>query len=292
MAKKFDGTELNVSGTTVVAFTAAMSDDMRAFRDEYAQTKAFLADMPGHITAEVLRIIEPLNVQITEERVAGIAALEYIAGLESKTIMIESVVTGLVGSTTTPPGFAPTCGVCSPNTASTSPWGHTPAVVSGTPGQPGPSGANDPLGSMRACMGGNNICHCIHVKELIERVDRIEATSRTAAATFVPDPWSRNVGPTAPATLSGPSTGNIAAPNDTLPLKLTATLGAIGYKDRPIFDMKMSLQDDYKFNGSKDGFKWKGKVGSYFTTCAPVLMEVLKWAERQDNQPIKAETFA
>ena len=145
---------------------------------------------------------------------------------------------------------------------------------------------------MRTCMGGNNICHCIHVRGLIGRVDRVEATSRTAAAAFIPDPWMRNVGPTAPATLSGPSTGNIAAPNDTLPLKLTATLGAIGYNDRPIFDMKMALQDDYKFNGSRDGSKWKSKVGSYFITCAPVLMEVLEWAERQDSQPIRAETFS
>ena len=36
-----------------------MDDDMKAFRAESAQ-------MPAHITAEVLRIIEPVNVQIAE----------------------------------------------------------------------------------------------------------------------------------------------------------------------------------------------------------------------------------
>jgi hypothetical protein len=53
---------------------------------------------------------------------------------------------------------------------------------------------------------------------------------------------------------------------------LALTLGSIGYKDRPIFDQKMSLQEEYRFNGVKDGFKWKTKVQAYFTTCAPVLM--------------------
>ena len=79
---------------------------------------------------------------------------------------------------------------------------------------------------------------------------------------------------------------------DVLPLKLMATLGSIGYKDRPIFDHKMTLQDEMKFNGVKDGFKWKKKIEQYFITCAPVMMEISRWAERQDHRPIRAETFA
>ncbi len=69
-------------------------------------------------------------------------------------------------------------------------------------------------------------------------------------------------------------------------------LGPIGYKDRPVFDHKMTLQDDFKFNGVKDGYKWKGKVESYFMSCAPVMMEILRWAERQNLNPIKWETVS
>ena len=132
---------------------------------------------------------------------------------------------------------------------------------------------NDPLGTLRAVIGGNNRCHCIHVAELITRVDKLEANPRTATATFVPDPWGHAAGHRAPAAAAGePRTASTAVASPALSLKLTATLGSIGYKDRPIFDQKMSLQEEYRFNGVKDGFKWKTKVQAYFTTCAPVLM--------------------
>ena len=63
------------------------------------------------------------------------------------------------------------------------------------------------------------------------------------------------------------------ATGSELPLRLTAPLGSIGFKDRAIFDMKFTLQDEYKFSGKPgEGFKWKKKVESYFITCAPVLM--------------------
>ena len=37
--------------------------------------------------------------------------------------------------------------------------------------------------------------------------------------------------------------------------------------------------------------KWKGKVERYFISCAPVLMEILAWAERQDQTPIDVTKF-
>ena len=45
-----------------------------------------------------------------------------------------------------------------------------------------------------------------------------------------------------------------------MPLTLMQPIGSIGYKDRPVFDHNMTLQDDFKFNGVKDGYKWKGEV--------------------------------
>ena len=170
---------------------------------------------------------------------------------------------------------------------------------------------------MRAVIGGNQLCHCIHVKEVIERVDKLEAKAQ-----WTKDAWAKDGG-AAGGGAAGPGSGAGGAPGggtggwapgggagggppgggagiggsparvwDELPLKLTATLGSIGYKDRPIFDHKMTLQDEFKSNGVKDGFKWKGEIGKYFITCAPVLMELLRWAERQDHTPITAATFA
>ena len=58
-----------------------------------------------------------------------------------------------------------------------------------------------------------------------------------------------------------------------------------------MFDHKMTMQQEFKFNGMKDGMKWKGKVGIYFISCAPVLMEILAWAKRQDQQIIDVDKF-
>jgi hypothetical protein len=70
-----------------------------------------------------------------------------------------------------------------------------------------------------------------------------------------------------------------------------STLGSVGYKDRPIFDQKMTLQDEFKFNGkTENAFKWKTKVHGYFITCAPILLEIFRWAEKMDLTPIANET--
>ena len=174
MAKKLDGTQVSVGAFASVPFTQAMNLDMKALREEFALVKNTLNDLPAHTSAEIIRVCQPLEARIAAEGATGIAALECIAALESKTVMIESAVMSLQAA---PPGFAPTCGVCSPGPSSASPWGHSPTVVSGTPGQPGSSRAIDPLSVTRACIGGNDICHCIHVRELIGRVDMVEVVN-------------------------------------------------------------------------------------------------------------------
>ena len=54
---------------------------------------------------------------------------------------------------------------------------------------------------------------------------------------------------------------------------------------------RKELQEEFKFNGVKDGMKWKDKVERYFISCAPVLLDVLVWAERQDNELITHDRF-
>jgi hypothetical protein len=70
-----------------------------------------------------------------------------------------------------------------------------------------------------------------------------------------------------------------------MPLRLMQPIVSIGYKDRPVFDHAMALQDDFGFTGVKDGDTWTGNAEKYFMPCAPVMMEVLRWAERQEHAP-------
>ena len=216
---------------------------MKALREEFALVETTLGDLPAHTTAEIFRVFQPLDARITAESGAGLGALEYIATLESKTMMIEATMADLH---VVPPGFTPAGGVCSPGPSSTKPWRHSPPVVSGTPGQPGSSGASDPSGAMRACMGGRHLCHCMHVKKLMGRVD-------TAAATFIPDPWARSTGQLAPAVPGARADGSLPVVADIIPLKLSASTGSVGYKDRTTFGMKMPLRGEYKFNGDNNG---------------------------------------
>ena len=84
--------------------------------------------------------------------------------------------------------------------------------------------------------------------------------------------------------------GNARAPRP-MPLRMPGPLGAIQYKDRPMFDDKVMMHQDYAYNGSKGGSTWKSKVERYFITKAPCLREVLEWAECEDNEAIDESKF-
>ena len=158
-------------------------------------------------------------------------------------------------------------------------------------GASGSSSAGDPVGLLRAVIGGNNRCHCIHVSELIEKVTALEqrANTRHGAApsdTPPPDFWAAAAGRLAPPAASAARAGPTP-----LPLALHAPLGAIAFKDRKLFDDKLAMQDEFKFNGVRGGISWKGKVERYFISCAPILKELLEWAEKEDMDEITEEKF-
>ena len=56
-------------------------------------------------------------------------------------------------------------------------------------------------------------------------------------------------------------------------------LGAIGFRDRPMFDDKIMMAEGYQYVVVKDGPKWRTKVSNYFISRAPLLKEVIDWAE-------------
>jgi len=79
MAKKFDGTQVTIGAFASVPFTQAMKLDMKSLREEFAEVKTKLDELPGHIDAELIRVCQPLGTKIAAEGAAGIAALEYIS---------------------------------------------------------------------------------------------------------------------------------------------------------------------------------------------------------------------
>ena len=69
-------------------------------------------------------------------------------------------------------------------------------------------------------------------------------------------------------------------------MTLSGSLGSVGYRDRPMFDDKLTTETEFKFDGVNHGTAWKTKVERYMVYKAPILKELLEWAEAQDNEPI------
>ena len=110
------------------------------------------------------------------------------------------------------------------------------------------------------------------------------------------DPWQPGYGgarsgPTGSSDLDGANPrGHYAGPGDadadlaasraathgTIPLLLPRSLGSVGYKDRPMFDDKLTMDADFKFDGVSHGSAWKTKIERYMVYKAPVLKELLE----------------
>jgi len=145
---------------------------------------------------------------------------------------------------------------------------------------------------LRAVTGGNGTCHCIHVKELMEKVKVLETLNKPAPNYHDhrgPDLLQHTAWqPKGAVPSSTPGSGNSQA-KKSLPLELKDPIGAIGYKERAVFDEKLASQDEYRFNGVKGGLAWKGKVERHFIARAPVLRKILKWAEDEELDIIAPE---
>ncbi len=166
---------------------------------------------------------------------------------------------------------------------------------------PGSSGDGDPLGLMKGIIGGNGQCHCKHVEDLIKRVSTLEqAGGRAGARGFVPGTGSYGTGP---GNGDDPLQANDAwrrprdgdpVPRDPrgrriLPLDLPEPLGAAGYKEKALFDEKLTTQAEYRYDGAKDGAAWKSKVERHFISRAPVLKNLLAWAEEEELEAISVD---
>ena len=182
LVRKFDGT-LIPSSSPAAVFTKAMQQDMEKMHTQ-------------------LKVLSPVLDQISEVRVKILSQDECLSSLEAKIVTHTEVLTALHGhwqsadssGSQRVDNTAGRCATCGPSNSLANPWSHAPAAP-GVPGagMPGSSGEGDPLAILRAVIGGNNICHCVHVTELQDKVAALEraAIARAPSTGFQPDPWAR-----------------------------------------------------------------------------------------------------
>ena len=72
-------------------------------------------------------------------------------------------------------------------------------------------------------------------------------------------------------------------PQPNTPIDLPLTLGHLGSvsSDR-MFDDKVSVQEDFRFNGHKNGYVWKSKIERYIISTVLALAKIFHWAEQQE----------
>ena len=54
----------------------------------------------------------------------------------------------------------------------------------------------------------------------------------------------------------------------------------------------MATSEDYKFNGIKGGVTWKTRLERYFIARAPVLRDILEFAELEDMTEVTLDRFS
>ena len=100
------------------------------------------------------------------------------------------------------------------------------------------------------------------------------------------DPWQPGYGGGGRPGPNSPPDEPTPGATAPFPLPLSGSLGSVGYKDRPMFDDKLTTETEFKFDGVNHGTAWKTKVERYMVYKAPILKELLEWAEAQDNEAI------
>ncbi len=176
---------------------------------------------------------------------------------------------------------------------------HDEEIGGNPPGKqdfPGNGGKSPWFTSMK--YGGNGLCHCCHVTELQnsmrETTQRLTNLERgNGRAPLIPpgrpsgsDGYPDNV---PHMNISTPQRVHVGrhdheagTASQRTPPKFTwpLTLGPLGgLSTGKLFDDRMTAQDGYKFDGSKGGVKWKGKLERYFMSKCPALKAILEWAE-------------
>ena len=90
------------------------------------------------------------------------------------------------------------------------------------------------------------------------------------------DPWHRPE--------AAPGAGAHASRSESASGGLPLTLGSLGaLGSNRIFDGRVSVQDDFRLEGRKNGHQWKSKTERYLISKVPALSQLLRWAEREET---------
>ncbi len=315
MVKKFEPGNVTTCSSQHIPFTQEMSRHIRALEETINQHQQGFNEMVYAFNAiQAEQGVTTQRIAANDLDIKGIR--EEIATRQTRPAPVRLDLRGAFSGTSgaaPAPSCAQGCGCSdagpSPGTAG-APGGFAGSGDNGASGsgawsswqRPSPpglpqsgatppgEGGSLPLQLLQAVVGGNGECHCVHVEELRTKVAAIEARLANASR---PPPGPASVPSSDPYPDFWAATDGHAraAPGQALPLDLKGPLGAISFKDRAIFDEKLAIQEDYRFNGTKGGLAWKGKVERHFISRAPVLKEILEWAEACELQEIDPGTF-
>ena len=76
-----------------------------------------------------------------------------------------------------------------------------------------------------------------------------------------------------------------------MPLRLEEPLGSQLQQGKSFFDDKLTTSDEYRFNGVKGGFAWKGKTERHFISRCFIFKGILEWAEQEELETISPQRF-
>ena len=291
MVKKFEPGNVTTCSSQHIPFTHEMSRHIRALEETINQHQQGFNEMVYAFNAiQAEQGVTTQRIAANDLDIKGIKE-EIATGQDA------SFRAGLCGSGPCGGGCGPgVSGVRSPGAPGMGAFGSMNGLNAGPAGgqQPGSSGDGNPLGVMAAVIGGNGRCHCIHVKEVIEKVAALERAGARGGPGFAPGAIPRahdERAPFLPSMRPHVDGGDdpefdILAPLTLRPLGLLAS----DKQDRAIFDEKMAATE-FRFDGVKGGAVWKSRIERYFISKVPALREILLWAEKHDQRVVTEENF-
>ena len=156
---------------------------------------------------------------------------------------------------------------------------------------------------MARVIGGNNLCHCIHVTELLADVAVLKAQRPGG------DPWAARV-PSSSVPGLGGSAGGGGAPGGgggapggggggppgrpgpgAYPGGPPGNAPAITTHTR-LFEEKIARESQYHYDGDSKGSTWRSDVFDYFISKCPDAEPWLTWVEQQGSNKTESPAMA
>ena len=287
------------TGTAAASFGGNLSPFTVKMRESMQQMHSKLESIDAVLLLTVQEHTTPLQVQLT--------SLQQQAGAQFEQISI------LTTAMTSPyPTDAETYGAGKPE----SPWTAAAAAGHQFVAPSGGAGASDHVAAatMARIIGGNGTCHCIHLTELAQEVEKIKAVlNRADPWKGGNDPWSARA-PGAPTPGDGGPGGGGSAGGGGAPGGGGGAPGGGGGgpPGRPghgahpgsppgmasavtthtrLFEEKTARDSQFAYDGNAKGSTWRSDVFDYFISKCPDAEPWLVWVEQQGAKKIEESSI-